>query len=97
MLTISLCPALTTRWYKGAYRTNPRTFDPILVNNNFVEGNEEKIKRAVQYGHWFYDVKHHNCVKNETTKFYAEDGKFRYVPLKLPWEREGEQNSTVAA
>ena len=26
---------------------------PLIVNNNWVLGNQKKIERAKQYGHWF--------------------------------------------
>lgn len=42
----------------GKYFEDPRKYnDPILVHNNWIKGNHNKIARAKKWGHWFLDGK----------------------------------------
>lgn len=52
---------LDGRWYKGAYRSNPRTHNPTIINNNYIEGNNDKIIRAIKFGHWFLAQDNQTC------------------------------------
>eukprot|EP00188_Purpureofilum_apyrenoidigerum_P001641 Plantae.Rhodophyta-Purpureofilum_apyrenoidigerum.ctg19257.p1 GENE.Plantae.Rhodophyta-Purpureofilum_apyrenoidigerum.ctg19257~~Plantae.Rhodophyta-Purpureofilum_apyrenoidigerum.ctg19257.p1 ORF type:complete len:784 (-),score=172.86 Plantae.Rhodophyta-Purpureofilum_apyrenoidigerum.ctg19257:1570-3921(-) len=49
------------RWYKGAYSDSDASLRPVLINNNFVEGNEEKLHRAKGFGHMFYNTMTGSC------------------------------------
>lgn len=59
---------LDGRWYKGAYRSKPRTHYPVIINNNYIEGNDEKIKRARKFGHWFLSADNQTCAKPADVK-----------------------------
>lgn len=48
------------RWYTGRFY-GPEAKSPTMINNNFLVGIEEKRKRAIQFGHWFYDEKAGRC------------------------------------
>ena len=42
-------------WYSNAaFRSS---VEPIVIQNNWIVGNEQKIKRAKEWGHWFIDDK----------------------------------------
>ena len=49
------------RWYDGGVRQDSAEVRayvrqhgvPYVINNNWIIGNENKIKRAKRWGHWF--------------------------------------------
>lgn len=41
-------------WYRMSKQERDAT-DPLLINNNWISGNEKKIARAEKWGHWFID------------------------------------------
>mmetsp|Transcript_1520 Transcript_1520/g.2362 ORF Transcript_1520/g.2362 Transcript_1520/m.2362 type:complete len:98 (-) Transcript_1520:1697-1990(-) len=58
------------RWYKGAYSNDTVSLRPVMINNNFVEGNQEKIHRAVGFGHMFYNNETSTCKAPERLRAY---------------------------
>lgn len=57
------------RWYKPeqGFYTAERARNPVLINNNFIIGVGEKKKRAIEWGHWFWDDKNKKCL-DDTVK-----------------------------
>lgn len=43
-------------WYKQPRYIREESPRPIIINNNFIQGNAKKIKRARKFGHWFLDA-----------------------------------------
>ena len=42
------------RWYKGrTYYHSEASRSPVMINNNFLIGIENKKQRAIEHGHWF--------------------------------------------
>lgn len=52
------------RWYKPeeGFYTSERARHPVVINNNFVIGVDEKTARAKKWGHWFWDEKEEKCL-----------------------------------
>ncbi|CDF34982.1 Glycosyltransferase, family GT77 [Chondrus crispus] len=58
------------RWYKpeeGFYTTD-RAREPVVINNNFVIGVQEKTMRAKKWDHWFWDEKQKKCLNSVVEK-----------------------------
>lgn len=51
------------RWYddEGKKYTSARSRSPIVINNNFLVGINNKKKRAQQHGHWFLQADERTC------------------------------------
>lgn len=47
-------------WYSGAYHTEEAK-QPVVINNNFVSGTENKKMRAIAFGHWFLQRDNRTC------------------------------------
>ena len=41
-------------WYHMSSKERNAT-DPVLINNNWIAGNDNKLERAKKWGHWFID------------------------------------------
>lgn len=60
------------RWYgegtdreaKSHYQ-HGRSRSPVLINNNFIIGIENKMRRAQRHGHWFLDGDDGKCVEQK--------------------------------
>lgn len=50
------------RWYALSDDEN-RSSNPVVINNNLIEGIQPKINRAKNCGHWFID-EHRRCMNN---------------------------------
>ncbi|XP_077870112.1 uncharacterized protein LOC144363051 [Saccoglossus kowalevskii] len=62
-ITISFLPNkqfVTGQWYSSVDIRNET--DPIILQNNFISGNTNKIKRAIKWGHWFLSENTSNCL-----------------------------------
>lgn len=51
------------RWYEDASKkyTSSRSRSPIVINNNFLIGIDNKKRRAQQHGHWFLKADGKTC------------------------------------
>ncbi|XP_070203953.1 uncharacterized protein [Littorina saxatilis] len=58
-LTSSLFP--DGKWYRLTDEQRSLNQRPLIINNNWVVGNEAKIKRAKTYGHWFWNEREGSC------------------------------------
>mmetsp|Transcript_39941 Transcript_39941/g.158965 ORF Transcript_39941/g.158965 Transcript_39941/m.158965 type:complete len:683 (-) Transcript_39941:3005-5053(-) len=67
------------RWYKGAYSNDTVSLRPVMINNNFVEGNQEKIHRAVGFGHMFYNNETNKCNPPERLRAYYQGNSIYYT------------------
>lgn len=58
------------RWYKPeeGFYTSDRARKPVVINNNFVIGIEEKTSRAKKWGHWFWDEETQQCLQDAVRK-----------------------------
>ncbi|XP_006823572.1 uncharacterized protein LOC102804428 [Saccoglossus kowalevskii] len=48
------------QWYSSKVIQNAA--DPIILQNNFIAGNTNKIKRAIKWGHWFLSENASHCL-----------------------------------
>ena len=39
-------------WYQGKVDSD----NPVVIQNNYIKGNDRKIERAKKFGHWFLGV-----------------------------------------
>lgn len=53
------------KWYTNI--KNKQLKRPVIINNNWVIGNEKKIKRAKKWGHWFVD-ENFKCLMNDVDR-----------------------------
>lgn len=63
-LTLDMERFVDGRWYtpEEGFYTSKRAREPVVINNNFVIGIEEKTARAKKWGHWFWDEKEEKCL-----------------------------------
>lgn len=73
-LTLDMERFTDGRWYtpEKGYYTSKRAREPVVINNNFVIGVEEKTARAKKWGHWFWDEKEQKCLDNVVRKAVRE-------------------------
>lgn len=66
------------RWYDKENKKyiSPRSRSPIVINNNFLIGIENKMKRAMAHGHWFVASDGHTC-EQRTVKRAIRDNERR--------------------
>lgn len=69
-LTLDMERFTDGRWYKPeeGFYTSERAREPVVINNNFVIGVEEKTTRAKKWGHWFWDEKENKCLDSVVLK-----------------------------
>lgn len=67
------------RWYKGAYSDVDPSVRPIIINNNFVEGNDEKVHRASGFGHMFYNNRTDRCEPPKRLRAYYKKRSLYYT------------------
>lgn len=52
-------------WYSDRWPVNKTEISvPVVIQNNYIKGNEKKVERAKKFGHWFLD-ENDNCLKNK--------------------------------
>lgn len=67
------------RWYKGAYSDIDPSVRPVIVNNNFVEGNDEKLHRAAGFGHLFHNTRTNTCEQPQKLRAYYKTKSVYYT------------------
>jgi hypothetical protein len=48
-------------WYRDE-KWKQQYPSPAVILNNWIVGNGDKVTRAIQYGHFFYDVDNGQCM-----------------------------------